>query len=335
MRTIFLFSRRKFVIKKVMKKNNLKIDSLEKVVINNSEQWLLVRGKNSGAPLVIHVQAGPGLPIIPEADAMEKLLHLEDNYLVAYWDQRACGKSFNKNTNPETVNFSQLSDDVIFCTKYLLQKYKKDKAIIIGYSMGATLSLIAAAKDSSIFDRLFLVGIDIDIPTANNYTLEFLMTKSKGNKKLLKQVADLGKEPITDTKRFQKRAKLLTDLGGIKTNSSYNQLLITTISNMLFSKSYRLSDIPKTIKGMEFSQNALLPEFNALNLFDKIKGIGVPVHFIQGKQDGIAPYQTAVKYYESLQAEKKSFTSFDHSAHMPHYEEPDKFARLLKETINR
>jgi pimeloyl-ACP methyl ester carboxylesterase len=83
---------------------------------------------------------------------------------------------------------------------------------------------------------------------------------------------------------------------------------------------------------MEFCQNALLPELNTLNLFDKIKSIDVPVHFIQGKRDGIAPYQTAVKYYDFIQADKKTFTSFDNSAHMPHYEEPEKFAQLIKET---
>jgi len=315
-------------------KKDTTINSLEKVIINKSEQWLLVRGKSSDSPLVINVQAGPGLPMIPEANTMEKLMHLEDDYLVAYWDQRACGKSFNKNTDLKTMNFSQLTDDVIACTKYLLKKYNRDKAIIIGYSQGATLSLMAAAKDRSIFDRLFLVGIDIDIPTANKYALEFLKAKSIGNKKLSKQVLDLGKEPTTNTKAFQKRAKLLTDLGGIKTGGSYNQLLISTISNMLFSKAYRLSDISKTIMGMEFSQNALLPEFNRLNLFDKIKSIGVPVHFIQGKQDGVAPYQVAVRYYESLQADRKSFTVFDNSAHLPHYDEPEKFSQLLKEMIN-
>src|SRR4029453_17381199 len=70
----------------------MRVDSLEKVVINDSEQWILVRGKSSKAPLILHVQAGPGLPIIPEARAMEKKLNLETDYLVAYWDQRACGK---------------------------------------------------------------------------------------------------------------------------------------------------------------------------------------------------------------------------------------------------
>lgn len=315
-------------------KKNKSINSLERVIVNNSEQWVLVRGKNSDAPLVLHVQAGPGFPMIPEANTMEKLMHFEESYLVAYWDQRACGKSFQKNTDVKTMNFSQLTDDVIDCTRYLLKKYNKDKAILVGYSLGATLSLMAAAKDSSIFDRLFLVGIDIDVPTANNYAIEFLRAKSKGNTELSRQITDLSKTPITNAKLFQKRAKLLTNLGGIKTSSNYNQLLKSTILNMLFSKAYCLPDIPKTIKGMEFCQDALMPEFNELNLFDNIKSVDVPVHFIQGKLDGIAPYQIAVKYYEYLRAEKKSFTSFDYSAHMPHYEEPEKFSRLLKETIN-
>ena len=59
----------------------MKIDSLEKVTINGSGQWLLIRGENPNAPLILQVQAGPGFPIIPEASAIEKRLHLEENYL--------------------------------------------------------------------------------------------------------------------------------------------------------------------------------------------------------------------------------------------------------------
>jgi len=305
-------------------------------MINGSEQWILLRGKSSDAPLIIHVQAGPGFPMIPEAHAMEKNLHLENDYLVAYWDQRACGKSFTKKTDPGTINFLQLTDDIICCTKYLLGKYRKEKAIVVGYSMGATLALMAASKDKSIFDRLFLVGMDIDLPTANKNAIEFAMSKANEKNKgvLLQQAIDLNKIPINDAKQFQKRAKLLTNLGGITTRRNYNQLLMATISNMISSKAYRLSDIPKTIKGMEFCQNALLPEFNTLNLFHIIDGVDVPVHFIQGKQDGVAPCQIAVNYYKYLQAGKKTFTVFDNSAHMPHYDEPEKFAKLLRDKIS-
>jgi pimeloyl-ACP methyl ester carboxylesterase len=314
----------------------MNINSLEKINVNNSEQWLLVRGK-ADAPLILHVQAGPGLPMIAEADSLEKLLHLENNFLVAYWDQRGCGKSFNKDIDPKTINFSQLADDIIECTKCLLNKYNKGKAIIIGYSIGATMSLMAATRDSHIFSQLFLAGIDIDIPTANKYALEFAMSKARerNNANLIKQIIALGKKPILESKRFQERAKVLTNLGGIKIGSSYNQLLLSTIRNMLFSKSYRLKDILKTIKGMEFCQNALLPELDIFNLFDKIEVVQVPVHFIQGKLDGVAPYQLGVKFYEYLQADTKTFSVFENSAHMPQYDESEKFAKLLYETIVR
>ena len=312
----------------------MNINNLEKINVNNSEQWILVRGKTD-APLILHVQAGPGLPMIPEANTMEKLLHLENNYLVAYWDQRGCGKSFNKNTDPKTINFSQLADDIIECSKYLLKKYNKENLILMGYSIGATISLVAATRNSNIFSQLFLTGIDIDIPTANKYALEFAASKAheKNKPKLLKQVMKLKDKTFIEAKTFQERAKVLSDLGGIKTGSSYNQLLISAIKNMLFSKAYKLGDVLKTIKGMEFCQNALLPEMDTLNLFDKINAVKIPVHFIQGKLDGIAPYQTAVKFYEYLQADTKSFTTFEHSAHTPQYEEPEKFARLLSEKI--
>jgi pimeloyl-ACP methyl ester carboxylesterase len=313
----------------------MKINKLEKVKINDSWQWVLVRGKNIDAPLLLHVQAGPGLPIIPEADTIEKLLHLEDHFLVAYWDQRGCGKSFDKSINPKTINISQLTDDVIECTRYLLKEYNKDKAILSGYSLGAALSLMAAKKERSIFSQLFLTGIDIDIPSANKYAVEFAMAKAreKNNTKLMKQAIKFDKQPITDTKLFRERAKLLTDLGGVNTSTSYNRLLMATIRNMLFSKSYSFMDILKTINGMKFCQNALLPEFDIFNLFDKINDVQVPVHFIQGKLDGVAPHYNAVKFYEHLHADNKTFAVFENSAHMPHYEEPQKFAKLLKDTI--
>jgi len=313
----------------------MKINSLEKIIINHSEQWLLVRGNNSDGALILHVQAGPGLPMIPEAKPLEKLLKLEENCLVAYWDQRGCGKSFDKNIDPKTINFSQLSGDIIECTKRLLTRYKKQKVILIGYSIGATASLMAAAKEPRIFSQLFLVGTDIDIPTANKYALDFAMTKAKekNNNKLVEQITRLGETPIVESKRFQERAKILTNLGGLKTGSSYNQLLLFTIKNMLFCKWYRFGDIPKTINGIDFCQNALLPELNSLNLFDEIHAVHLPVHFIQGKLDAIAPYGVGAKFYDYLQAPTKTFTAFDHSAHMPHYEETVKFAKLLKEKI--
>jgi pimeloyl-ACP methyl ester carboxylesterase len=309
---------------------------LEKININNSSQWVLVRGKNIDAPLLIHVQQGPGLPMISEANEMEKKLHLENNFLVAYWDQRGCGKSFSKDILPEIINLEQMADDVITCTKYLLEKYNKNKAIIAGYSIGATISLIAAAKDSSIFTAIFATGVDVDIPYANHYALDFAMNKAVAgnNKKLIQKINKLKQQPIDETKKFQQRAEILTNLGGIKADSNYNNLVLSSVKNILFSRYYGIGGLVKTMKGMAFCQNALLPELNNLNLFQKVKKVSVPVHFIQGSLDAIAPPAKSKAYYEQLQAADKSFTVFEKSAHMPQYEESEKFSKLITSFLN-
>jgi pimeloyl-ACP methyl ester carboxylesterase len=309
----------------------MSVNRLEKLNINNSDQWVLLRGKNIDAPLLIHVQAGPGLPMISEANEMGKLLNLENKFLVAYWDQRGCGRSFNKNIPAETIHLTQMADDLISCTKWLLKKYNKNNAVIVGYSIGATISLMAAAKESNIFSAILTAGIDLDIPYANQYALEFAMDKAAAgnNKKLMQKIGKLKRQPIVETKRFQQRAEILTNLGGIKAGSNYNRLLLNTVKNILFSRYYGIGGLIKTMKGMAFCQNALIPELNSFNLFKTVTKIAVPVHFIQGALDGIAPLVKGKEYYEQLQAVNKSFTVFEKSAHMPQYEESEKFSKLI------
>ena len=309
----------------------MSVNFLEKININNSNQWVLIRGKNIDAPLLIHVQAGPGLPMISEANEMEKHLHLEDKFLVAYWDQRGCGKSFSKNISAETINLTQMADDIIACTKYLLKKYNKSNAVIIGYSIGATTSLMAAAKEDNIFSAIFAAGIDLDIPYANQYALDFAMVKAvaRNNKKLILKINELKSQPIVETKRFQQRAEILTNLGGIKAGSSYNKLLLSTVKNILFSRYYGIGGLIKTMKGMAFCQNALIPELNNFNLFRSVTKVSVPVHFIQGALDGIAAPVKGKEYYEQLQAVNKTYTVFENSAHMPQIEESEKFSNLI------
>lgn len=310
---------------------NMKINSLERIFINNSQQWILVRGKSDDAPLLLHVQGGPGLPIIPEADVMERLLHLEDHYTVAYWDQRGCGKSFNKKIDPRSVTFSQLSNDIISCAEYLTHKYNKRDVAIIGYSIGATISLMASVKQDKLFRKLFLVGIDVDIQTANVFAINNAkrIAAEYNDPKIVRQLEDLGKTPIIETKKFQQRAKIVANLGGIFRHRNYKQLVLSSMKNLFRCRYYSFTDIIKTVRGMEFCQNALLPELDKLDLFKLMKEVHVPLHFIQGRYDGVCPVERTREFYNYLQSPEKQFTLFEDSAHMPHYDEPEKFSEII------
>ena len=114
------------------------VHPLEEININQSAQWVLVRGKNTDAPLFIHVQQGPGFPMISEANEMEKFC----TWKIISWSligiSGVVANHSAKTYVPETINLAQMADDIIACTKYLLKKYNKSKAVIVGYSIGAT-----------------------------------------------------------------------------------------------------------------------------------------------------------------------------------------------------
>jgi pimeloyl-ACP methyl ester carboxylesterase len=69
------------------------LDATVTMEIHGTKQRVRLCGARRGLPPVLIVQAGPGFPLLNEAARFQQLLHLEDSFSVAYWDQRGCGQS--------------------------------------------------------------------------------------------------------------------------------------------------------------------------------------------------------------------------------------------------
>ena len=59
----------------------------------------------------------------------------------------------------------------------------------------------------------------------------------------------------------------------------------------------------------------------------------MPVYFLEGVYDYTCSYPEAKAYFERLNAPVKGFYTFDHSAHSPLFEEPDKMIKILREDV--
>ena len=55
----------------------------------------------------------------------------------------------------------------------------------------------------------------------------------------------------------------------------------------------------------------------------------VPVYFILGKHDFNVPYTLAENYFKILDAPYKRLILFEHSAHLPPFEEPKRFNKIM------
>ena len=70
-----------------------------------------------------------------------------------------------------------------------------------------------------------------------------------------------------------------------------------------------------------------------MNLMVEIPEITIPVYFFHGKYDRQVSYELSKDYFDMLTAPEKHLYNFDHSAHSPFIEEPERFMKIIREDI--
>jgi hypothetical protein len=62
------------------------IDKTITLDINGSRQSIRLCAARTGLPPLLIVQGGPGLPLLHEVAKFQRLLNLENDFLVGYWE---------------------------------------------------------------------------------------------------------------------------------------------------------------------------------------------------------------------------------------------------------
>jgi pimeloyl-ACP methyl ester carboxylesterase len=311
----------------------MEIDTLEAVQIGGMTQWIRVRGTNASNPVLLLMQQGPGLPIINETRGFERLLGLEKDFTVVYWDQRGTGLSsppLRKSSNTFHIGAAQMIDDTVSMLELLHDRFG-GKTIVAGFSFGATFAAQAAVRRPDLIAVLVATGMDIDIPFAESHTYDFVLNtaRKRGNRRAIRQLEKIGLPPHLDAKRFSTRARWATNYGGVTANATFNTLLRALAGSLLRSPDYSIADVIRTVRGVTITQAALLPELASTDLVHTMPRLDIPVVMAQGRLDQVAPAEPAQRFYDTLTAPGKQLVWFEKSAHTPHYDEPAKFRDLL------
>jgi pimeloyl-ACP methyl ester carboxylesterase len=313
------------------------IDRLESIRLSGTKQWIHIRGKDATNPVLLLIQQGPGLPMLNEAADDDKLWHLEDEFVVVYWDQRACGKSFSSAVPPQSMTVEQLIADASELIQALTQRFQVAQLYIAGFSFGGTIAALTAARHPELVRAVLCVDLDVQFDVAERVAYDFALEQATrlGNKCAIRELRRIGRPPHLESTSFGTLTKWATKFGGVNRHATYTGLVLKLLRQLVFSQAYTLSEIIGTLRGMRFVQDHLLPNLANLNLFQILPRLDVPVFLLQGRHDYVAPSSIAEQYYQALQAPKgKQLIWFDESAHMPQYEEPGKFREILL-TIKR
>jgi len=302
---------------------------LERFEFPGSTQWALVCGQRPSSPVLLLVQAGPGIPMIHEARAHGHALGLEEHFRVVYWDQRGTGKSFDRHA-PGAVTVADLVADVGTMIRGLSERLGVAKIDVVGFSLGASLALLAAAADPAHFRSLVCVGPDVNLLESERFAYSFAIEEARrhGHKRALRALRSIGAPPHDDTKRFMTRVRWVANFRGIHRGKGFAALVRTNLGRLWASPHYSFRERIGALRGMSVTQERVLPSLRGFDLLSQDLRMQVPVAFFQGRHDVAAPPHLTTALAERLGA---TLTWFDESAHMPHEEEP----RLFREQLLR
>jgi pimeloyl-ACP methyl ester carboxylesterase len=304
------------------------IDQLESVVAVGSAQWIRIRGADVSNPVLLLIQQGPGLPMINEVRRFEEILGLEEDFTVVYWDQRGTGLSLRGLADETSLEL--MVSDTVAILEYLRDRFDT-VPFVAGFSLGATVGAMAAARRSDLVATLVAVGMDLDGAAAGHEAYDFALAtaRQRRNRRAIRQLEAIGPPPHLDAKGFATRVRWATNFGGVSSTETYGSLVRGLLASLLRSHDFSMADVVRTVRGISATQAALLPELEDLDLVQALPRLEVPIVMAQGRFDRVAPGEAAQQFVDALEAPSKELVWFEHSAHTPHLKEPQKFRDLL------
>jgi pimeloyl-ACP methyl ester carboxylesterase len=303
------------------------------VKINGVKQGMFIKSKDATHPVLLYLHGG-----MPDYFLTQKYpTGLEDYFTVVWWEQRGSGLSFSADIPPETMTLEQMISDTLELTKYLRQRFGKEKITLMGHSGGGFIGIQTAAQAPELYSAYIGVAQMSDQLKSEKLAYEYMLERFKenGNKAMARK---LEAAPVTLTggtpgAYLAVRDEAMHSLG-IGTMHDMNSIITGIIFASWFCRDYTLMEKFNTWRGkFRSGVSSLWNTMLATDLSQKTPELEIPVYFFHGIHDYTVSYTEARAYFEKLKAPIKGFYTFDQSAHCPMFEEPEKMQKILREDV--
>lgn len=301
---------------------------LEPIRIGGLEQWLLIRGRDRSAPVLLWLHGGPGAAQIPVARAYNGAL--EEDFIVVHWDQRGAGLSNPRDFDPGTMTFARFIADAREVTAHLKARFDTERIYLLGHSWGTQLGLRLVRDYVEDYHAYIAVGQAVDpdatVRLAHDWLTERL--QEAGDAAGLEKLASLGPPPYRDHQAYVTFAGLVTEHGG-GIDVPMSELLLKALA----APEYRASDLVAWFRGANRGSGPMWrePAYANFNALSDTPRLDLPVFFLNGRRDYITPLALTRRYHDHVAAPMQDLIVFENSAHAPFFAEPQRFYSVLHE----
>ena len=329
--------------------NSLFTDDELMIAVPESELYVRVRGNRQGS-LIINLHGGPG----GYSGIDIKLMGpgLENNFLVAYLDQRGCGKSSGCK-DKSMLTIGQYIQDLDIVIDSLQKRYHKRKVNLVGTSWGGMYGFLYLLKNKEKVNAFACVDGKVNSYYQNTFLLEYQTKKveeilknelSSARRIELKEISkELERIQHADYSNFYEDVNWI--LHEVSPKLGFNAYFADTSkiislndvlqdTALLRLMKYTSEEYMQINDKAEFVNQAFLDgnEYNHINIENELHRITIPTAVIQGEFDYVVGTGHAELIYNALKGispDRKELHILPNTGHYPAIECPDKLTEIL------
>ena len=301
---------------------------LERPVINGIQQGVLVRGRSRGNPALVILHGGPGGAYI--GAAREWFGPLENRWVVVNWDERGAGLSYSRAVSPRDLTASQIAKDALAVVEWVRSNCGVERYFLLGHSFGTLVAPHVLEAAPGTFEGYFSIST---APTnllgereAYAWTLD--RARSLNRRKATRDLERIGPPPYhSPPGGLDVRARWTDRLGGAWQGTTGFRASWKAIRH---GTQYTWTDLFRRVSpGIRFWMSNVDESLGAVDLNTRFTQLPVPVTFVNGTADYMAPTRAARRYFELVEAPRKRFIELSGVGHYPFAQAPEAFAAAV------
>ena len=310
------------------------IDEIRKVPLGGLAQKIHIRGEKLANPVLLFLHGGPGISNRDSVINREK--DLCDAFTIVAWDQRGTGGSY-WGAKRETLNKDQAIQDAAELVEYLCRELGKEKIFIWGGSWGTELGTYLCYRHPQHIAGYVGSGQLVNGALNEEISYDFAMAEAQkaGDEESVRILNQIGR-PVNGCYRqvfkgMVAQRRIMKKYGGhsMKKGTYWSD----TALPLLRSKEFSFTDKIGLARGYKKCLTYMWPSTIQCDFTTECTRFEMPFYIFQGRHDNNTPSALVQSYFDSIQAPDKDLIWFEHSAHGPMAEEPEKYKKLLREKL--
>lgn len=307
------------------------IAELVEVRIGEHDQALMLRGVSAEAPVLLYLEGGPGGTGIGRIRSSGE--DLEQDFVVATWDQRGAGKSYDALEPASTLTVDQVVDDTLEVVDYLRDRFDEQKIYLVGSSWGTTVGVLAVQRSPQLFHAYVGTGQMVDQFETDTlmYAESLADAEARGDDDMVDALRELGEPPYDDTLDYPVAIASNPRWLDFEHGEDHNPSAEYPAS--LFVSEYTLIEQLRGMAAIAETFDVLYPQLEDTDLRVQVPSLEVPVLVIEGRYEAAGRETLAREWFELLSAPSKRYVVLENSGHTPPSDEPGRFAELMADVL--